>query len=113
MFAYDGRSGAADLAPLLAVLAAELDEHIADEEATTFPVIRTYVSHRDMEKCERKFQQKASLPHLLFLLPWIDAQWRDLVQMGQIRCRPPITLRQWAQEVVLSGQPTTTKEICS
>ena len=90
VFTADRQSGAPELAPLLAVLAAELDEHIADEEATVFPVIRTYVSHRDMEKCEKKFQQKASLRHLLFLLPWINAQCTptDLAHLDQVAPAP-------------------------
>ncbi len=89
-FAADHRSGAVDLSAKLAVLAAELDEHIADEEATVFPVIRTYVSHRDMEKCEKQFQKKATLPHLLFLLPWINAQCTpaDLAHLDEVAPAP-------------------------
>lgn len=90
VFTADCRSGAAELAPLLAVLAVELDEHILDEEATVFPVIRTYVSRRDMEKCEKKFQKNASLRHMIFMLPWIYAQCTaaELAHLAQVAPAP-------------------------
>lgn len=90
VFRVDCSPGAAELGPLLQVMTTELDEHITDEESTVFPVIRTYVSKRDMEKCEKKFQQHASLKHMLFLLPWIHAQCTadDLAHLAQVAPAP-------------------------
>ena len=61
------------LAEVFALLAAELDDHIADEEETVFAVIREHVSAADFAHCEKLFQKGAKPAHLLFLLPWFVA----------------------------------------
>lgn len=67
--------GAADeLAEIMTEIADELDEHIADEEATIFPVMREYVSAADFARCEKSFQKGVSPRHLAFVLPWFIGQ---------------------------------------
>lgn len=77
LFARDPATGAPLLAPVLAELADLLDEHIAEEEAEVFPVIREHVSAGDFARCERMFQKGTSPGQLLFLLPWIADQCTD------------------------------------
>jgi hypothetical protein len=55
-------------------IADELDEHIADEEATIFPVLREHVSAADFARCEKSFQKGVPPRHLAFVLPWFIAQ---------------------------------------
>jgi iron-sulfur cluster repair protein YtfE (RIC family) len=74
LFARDPATGAPLLAPVLTELADLLDEHIAEEEAEVFPVIRQHVSAADFGRCERMFQKGTSPGQLLFLLPWIADQ---------------------------------------
>jgi hemerythrin-like domain-containing protein len=76
-FARDPNAGAPLLAPVLTELADLLDEHIAEEEAQVFPVIREHVSAEDFARCERQFQKGTSPGQLLFLLPWIVDQCDD------------------------------------
>jgi hemerythrin-like domain-containing protein len=73
-FARDPATGAAALAPLFAELADLLDEHIAEEEALAFPIMRTYVSVGDFDRVERMFRKGTSIGQLMFLLPWIADQ---------------------------------------
>jgi hypothetical protein len=68
------RSAAGELAALLTEIADELDEHIADEEATIFPVMREHVSAADFARCEKSFQRGVSPAHLAFILPWFLSQ---------------------------------------
>jgi hemerythrin-like domain-containing protein len=74
MFARDPSSGAPELGAVLTELADLLDEHIAQEEAQVFPVIRTHVSAGDFARCERRFRKGTPPGQLLFLLPWIVDQ---------------------------------------
>jgi hemerythrin-like domain-containing protein len=73
-FARDAQEGTPLLAPVLAELADLLDEHIAEEEELTFPVVRRYVSAADFARCERMFQKGTTPGQLLFLLPWVADQ---------------------------------------
>jgi hemerythrin-like domain-containing protein len=73
-FARDPQEAAPRLAPVLTELADLLDEHIAEEEALTFPVIREHISAADFARCERLFQKGTTPGQLLFLLPWIADQ---------------------------------------
>ena len=70
-FAREPAEGAPVLAPLLTELADLLDEHITEEEAQAFPVVRSYVSVADFARCERMFRKGTSIGQLTFLLPWI------------------------------------------
>lgn len=73
-FARDWRDGAAVLHPVLAHLVADLRDHIAEEEATVFPVMLRYVSQADFARCEERFRKGASFGHLRFVLPWVVDQ---------------------------------------
>jgi hypothetical protein len=73
-FARDPATGAAALAPLFAELADLLDEHIGEEEALAFPIMRTDVSVGDFDRVERMFRKGTSVGQLVFLLPWIADQ---------------------------------------
>ncbi|WP_448625947.1 hemerythrin domain-containing protein [Geodermatophilus sp. URMC 64] len=64
-------SAAAPLGAVLTELADLLDEHIVEEEAEVFPVIREHVSAADFAACEKRFQKGSSPKHLLFVLPWV------------------------------------------
>ena len=70
----DLRATAAPLGTVLTGMADLLDEHIAEEEAEVFPVIRTHVSAGDFAACEKRFQKGSSPAHLLFVLPWVIGQ---------------------------------------
>ncbi|MGY1604033.1 hemerythrin domain-containing protein [Geodermatophilus sp. SYSU D00815] len=70
----DPRATAAPLGAVLTGMADLLDEHIAEEEAEVFPVIRTHVSAKDYAACEAMFRKGSSVGHLLFVLPWVIAQ---------------------------------------
>jgi hemerythrin-like domain-containing protein len=70
----DPRTAAAPLGRVLTEMADLLDEHIVEEEAEVFPVIRQYVSAGDFGRCERMFQQGTPPGQMLFLLPWIADQ---------------------------------------
>ncbi|MGY1618699.1 hemerythrin domain-containing protein [Geodermatophilus sp. SYSU D00691] len=70
----DLRATAAPLGTVLTGMADLLDEHIAEEEAEVFPVIRTHVSAKDFAACEKRFQKGSSPAHLLFVLPWVIGQ---------------------------------------
>jgi hemerythrin-like domain-containing protein len=74
LFARDSATGAPLLAPVLTELADLLDEHIAEEEELTFPVVRRYVSAADYARCERAFQKGTTPGQLLFVLPWVVDQ---------------------------------------
>jgi hemerythrin-like domain-containing protein len=73
-FTRDPAAGAPLLAPVLTELADLLDEHIGEEEAEVFPVIRRFVSAGDFARCERMFQKGTAPGQMLFLLPWIADQ---------------------------------------
>jgi len=72
--AADVRAAAGPLGAVLTEMADLLDEHIAEEEAEVFPVIREHVSAKDFAACEKQFQKGSSPKHLLFVLPWLIAQ---------------------------------------
>jgi iron-sulfur cluster repair protein YtfE (RIC family) len=72
--AADVRAAAAPLGAVLTEMADLLDEHIVEEEAEVFPVIREHVSAQDFAACEKRFQKGSSPKHLMFVLPWIIAQ---------------------------------------
>src|SRR3954453_17437124 len=72
-FAADPRA-AAPLGAVLPEMADLLDEHIVEEEAEVFPVIREHVSAEDFAACEKRFQKGSSPKHLLFVLPWVIGQ---------------------------------------
>jgi hemerythrin-like domain-containing protein len=72
--ADDVRAAAAPLGAVLTELADLLDEHIVEEEAEVFPVIREHVSAKDFAACEKRFQKGSSPKHMMFVLPWIIAQ---------------------------------------
>jgi hemerythrin-like domain-containing protein len=93
MFARDPALGAPLLAPVLTELADLLDEHIAEEEAEVFPVVREHVSAGDFARCERMFQKGTSPGQLLFLLPWIVDQCDDAERAQVLRLAgPPLRL---------------------
>src|SRR4051812_4523191 len=72
--ATDVRPAAAPLGRVLTEMADLLDEHIVEEEAEVFPVIREHVSAKDFAACEKRFQKGSSPRHMMFVLPWIIAQ---------------------------------------
>jgi iron-sulfur cluster repair protein YtfE (RIC family) len=72
--AADVRAAAGPLGAVLTEMADLLDEHIVEEEAEVFPVIREHVSAKDFAACEKRFQKGSSPKHLLFVLPWVIAQ---------------------------------------
>lgn len=84
LFARDPVLGAPLLAPVLTELADLLDEHIGEEEAEVFPVIREHVSAGDFARCERLFQKGTSPGQMLFLLPWIVDQCDD-AEFAEVR----------------------------
>lgn len=65
----DGRGR--ERAEALAELRDLLDEHITEEEALVFPVIRQYVPAEDFAECEKKFREGTSFAQLKFVLPFI------------------------------------------
>jgi hemerythrin-like domain-containing protein len=73
-FARDAATGAPELAAALTELADLLDEHIAEEEATVFPVVRAHVSAADFARCEKQFQRASGIGQLAFVLPWVADQ---------------------------------------
>jgi hypothetical protein len=83
---------AVHLANALNTLADALDEHIGDEEAVVFPVIRRYVSAGDFAQCERMFQKGNSIRHLAFVLPWLMAHATDQ-ERDEGRARAGLQLR--------------------
>jgi hemerythrin-like domain-containing protein len=91
-FARDAVTGAPLLAPVLTELADLLDEHIAEEEAELFPVIREHVSAADFAHCERLFQKGTSPGHMLFVLPWIVEQCDD-AELADLRTTAPAPLK--------------------
>jgi hypothetical protein len=66
--------GAAGLGAVMTEMADLLDEHIAEEEAAVFPVLRAHVSAGDFARCEELFRKGTPLGQLAFLLPWIADQ---------------------------------------
>jgi hemerythrin-like domain-containing protein len=88
-FARDADSGAPLLAPVLTELADLLDQHIAEEEAEVFPVIREHVSSADFARCERSFQKGTAPGQLLFLLPWVIDQCDDAERADVLRAADP------------------------
>src|SRR4051812_8160392 len=72
--ATDVRAAAAPLGQVLTEMADLLDEHIVEEEAEVFPVIREHVSATDFAACEKRFQKGSSVGHLFFVLPWVISQ---------------------------------------
>jgi hemerythrin-like domain-containing protein len=72
--AADVRAAAGPLGAVLTEVADLLDEHIVEEEAEVFPVIRQHVSAKDFAACEKRFQKGSGLKHVLFVLPWLVAQ---------------------------------------
>jgi hemerythrin-like domain-containing protein len=92
LFARDPATGAPLLAPVLTELADLLDEHIAEEEAEVFPVIREHVSADDFSRCERLFQKGTSPRQPLFVLPWIVDQCDD-AELAEIRRTAPAALK--------------------
>jgi len=91
LFARDPSTGAPVLAPVLTELADLLDEHITEEEAEVFPVIREHVSAADFARCERMFQKGTSPGQLLFVLPWIVDQC-DEAESAELRKTAPAPL---------------------
>jgi iron-sulfur cluster repair protein YtfE (RIC family) len=71
--AADGPAAAA-LGAVLTEMADLLDEHIVEEEAEVFPVVREHVSAKDFAACEKRFQKGSSPKHLMFVLPWVIGQ---------------------------------------
>lgn len=90
--AFERGDDDADWPAALTELADMLDEHIVEEEATVFPVMREYVSHADFARCERMFQKGASGSHLLFVLPWIAAQCTP-AELATVTAQLPPPLR--------------------
>jgi hemerythrin-like domain-containing protein len=91
-FARDPAGGAPLLAPVLTELADLLDEHIGEEEAQVFPVIRRFVSAGDFGRCERMFQQGTPPGQMLFVLPWIVDQCDD-AELAELRKTAPAPLK--------------------
>lgn len=88
----DWRAAVAVLAPTFVALSADLDAHIADEEAAVFPVMRTYVSKDDFARCERMFQKGSSFGHLRFMLPWLMDQCSD-AERAELLAGAPVPLK--------------------
>jgi hemerythrin-like domain-containing protein len=98
-FARDPAAGAPLLAPVLTEMADLLDEHIGEEEAQVFPVIRQFVSAGDFGRCERMFQQGTAPGQLLFLLPWIADQCNPAERDEVLRMAgAPLRLLLWLGE---------------
>ena len=72
--AADVRAAAAALGAVLTEMADLLDEHIVEEEAEVFPVIRRHVSAKDFAACEKRFQRGSGPKHMMFVLPWVIGQ---------------------------------------
>lgn len=70
LFATDVPRGAVALAQEMTTMADELDEHIADEEAEVFPVIRRWVSAADFARCEESFRKGSKPAHAVFVVHW-------------------------------------------
>ncbi|WP_202638525.1 hemerythrin domain-containing protein [Bailinhaonella thermotolerans] len=92
-----GREALRELADALADLRDLLEEHIADEERQVFPVVRRFVPRESFEWCERRFQEKAGLGHIRFLLPWIarhtaPAEMDHLLRRGGLPFRVLLAL---------------------
>jgi Hemerythrin HHE cation binding domain len=69
-----------------------LDEHIADEEAQLYPVMRRYLSAAAYRWCGKQIMRKGRLPGLRFTLPWLarhadDGERRQLLAAGGWRSR--------------------------
>jgi hemerythrin-like domain-containing protein len=93
LFARDPGTGAPLLAAVLAELADLLDEHIAEEEAEVFPVLRQHVSAGDLARCERLFRRGTAPGQLLFLLPWVVDQCDEAERAEVLRAAgPPLRL---------------------
>ncbi|GAA3235111.1 hemerythrin domain-containing protein [Actinocorallia longicatena] len=58
-------------AQALAELRDLLDDHIAEEEAVLFPIMRAYVSVADFEACEKRFREGAPMSQLKWVVPWL------------------------------------------
>jgi hemerythrin-like domain-containing protein len=92
-FARDPHEGAPLLAPVLTELADLLDEHIAEEEALTFPVVRRHVSAADLARSERLFRRATAPGQLLFVLPWLADQCTPEERAELLRVAgPPLRL---------------------
>ena len=91
VFAADA-GGAADLGSAMTDIGDELDEHIADEEAMVFPVMRRYVSATDFAHCEKLFQKGASFSHLVFILPWVMSQCSP-AERAELLPKAPMPIR--------------------
>lgn len=85
------------LAALLSDLANDLDAHVAREEARVFPVIREYVSVRELERCRRRFASHYPRAHRPFVQAWLA----DVAgTAGRSRAQ-----RRWAQRrALVAGQ---------
>jgi iron-sulfur cluster repair protein YtfE (RIC family) len=75
----------------VATLRDMVDEHIADEEAQLFPVMRRYLTARSWRWCEKQIMRTAA-PGLRFALPWLarhaaDGELRALLAAGGWRAR--------------------------
>ncbi|NUS72334.1 MAG: hemerythrin domain-containing protein [Corynebacteriales bacterium] len=66
-FSENPSSSGTELADALQTLADHLIEHIGEEEAEMFPVIRRYVSARDFQWCESEHGAATDS----FVLPWL------------------------------------------
>jgi Hemerythrin HHE cation binding domain len=69
-----------------------LDEHIADEEAQLYPVMRRYLSAAAYRWCGTQIMRTARRPALWFTLPWLarhadDGERRQLLAAGGWRAR--------------------------
>jgi hypothetical protein len=82
------RGAADELGEVLTGIAGELDEHIADEEATIFPVMREHVSAADFARCEKLFQRGVKPGHLAFILPWFLAQCTEAERREMLPAAP-------------------------
>ncbi|MDX6743511.1 hemerythrin domain-containing protein [Actinocorallia sp. A-T 12471] len=60
-------------AKALADLRDLLDEHITEEEATVFPIVRRYLTAEQWAACEARIRKGAKPSHLRWLVPFIAA----------------------------------------
>jgi iron-sulfur cluster repair protein YtfE (RIC family) len=74
VFARCASSGAPLLAPVLAELAAAVEDHLAEEEALVFPRVRAHATAAGLERTRVRLRAGTSTARLMFLLPWVADQ---------------------------------------
>jgi hemerythrin HHE cation binding domain-containing protein len=97
LFAAEPATHAAALRGSVSELRDLLDEHIADQEAHLYPIMRRYLPAEAYRWCEKQIVRKAGLHSLRFSVPWLarhahDGELRRLVAAGGWRARAVLTV---------------------